>query len=106
MEVVDLCFCGFDLLGRDLAIGGEEVGHEGKDTVGVLAGSSIEKGAEINGVNGIDNLGNKGLFSGLVELKLLVAFKPHATSYIDGGWWGWRREGTRIDRCDPGSGWL
>ena len=108
MEVVDLCFLGFDLLGSELPICGEKVSHQIADAMRVLASSSVEQGTEVNRINGINNLSNKSFLGCLANLKDLMAGGPDFTSRVDlsrSSWVG-RDKGTRIGRCYPCNGWL
>ena len=108
VEVVDLGFLGLDLLRSELSIGGEQMEHEVADAAGVLAGGSVEKGTEVDGVNSIDHLGNESFFSCLTSLKLLEACGPDITSRIDLSRSSrvWRDKRTRIGGSNPCSGWL
>mmetsp|Transcript_91564 Transcript_91564/g.263514 ORF Transcript_91564/g.263514 Transcript_91564/m.263514 type:complete len:201 (-) Transcript_91564:430-1032(-) len=107
MEGVDLCFLGLDLLGSELSIGGEQVGHQVANTGGVLAGSTVEKSTEVDGVNGINDLGEESFFGGLAKVKLVVACRPNVASCIDDRSRScWRCKRTRIGRGNPCNGWL
>lgn len=108
VEVVDLCFLGLDLLRSELSIGGEQVGHEITDAAGILAGSSVEEGTEVDRINSINDLSNKSFLGGLAEFKLMMTGGPSVTSSVDlsRGAGGRRHEGTRIARGNPYNGWL
>jgi hypothetical protein len=83
VKIVDVCFGGADLLGSDLPIGGEQVGHDIANAAGVLACSTVEEGTEVDGVDGVNNLGYQSLFGRLAELKLLVTFCPDSSSGLE-----------------------
>ena len=80
MKVVDFRFGCSDKLWRELAIRCQEVIHHGTDAGRILAGSSVEEGTEVDGVDSINDLGNQGFFSGLADLELMLAFYPYSTS--------------------------
>lgn len=103
VKVVDFGFFGFDLLGGQLAICGEEMSHDAADVGGILTCCSIEERSEVEGVNGFHNLSNESLFCGLAKFKLLVQFCPNAASSINLGSSACNRrgKGAWIGGCHP-----
>ena len=108
VEVGDLYLFRLDLLRSELSIGGEQVKHEVSDTGGVLAGCTVEKGTEVDGVDGIDHLGNESFFSRLAKFIFQGACGPDITSSVDlcRSTCCWRYKRTGMGRINPCSGWL
>ena len=103
MHAEDGRFFGFDLLGRDFAIRGEQVLKNGTNIVGILTGGTIEQGSKVDGVDGGNDLRNERLLCGLTEVKVGLAFKPgfFGRRATGSGTGNGGSEGSWVDRANP-----
>lgn len=102
---VDSLFLGLNLLGRNFAVCGEQVCHDGTDAGRILASGAVEQSSEIDGIDGLDYLGDERLLCCLTEFKTLFEFAPD----ISGGFdlcgrasWHRRDKRTGISGLNPG----
>ena len=93
-------------MGLEGIVGVVEVSEHVSEVGRVLASRAIEDGAEVDGVDGIDYLGNECLFGGLAESKNVVRSAPHIFVGLDlrASASGRRGVGAWVDWCYPRGG--